>query len=172
MSPALRSSSPPPNRSRPRHSPNPNSSSFHLNNLPRFHPAVYQSSPKSSKSKQIHHQPPSPLQSRPQPSRIPSGSREALRQYRELVASMAAASRNATPSISVPKPSKPRLDPLGSPGPVTPLALEDEDLEGGYFAGQGGVHGGVRPEELMQKLIQRENERIAMQNGVREKSMR
>ncbi|KAI0447187.1 hypothetical protein F4803DRAFT_558875 [Xylaria telfairii] len=41
------------------------------------------------------------------------------------------------------KPSKPRLVPLGSPGPVTPMELEGSDV--GYL----GVHGGIgAPAEL------------------------
>jgi hypothetical protein len=78
--------------------------------------------------------------------------------------------------VSSTKPSAPRLDPLGSPGPVTPLALEEE---GGYLAAGemngsngsmlGGQAGGPPP-ELVEKLIQRESERIASQKSGRKEN--
>ncbi|KKZ65720.1 hypothetical protein EMCG_08478 [[Emmonsia] crescens] len=178
MSPSLRPNSPPPSRSRTRMPPK-QKHSIQLANLPRFHPAVYQ-----SVSNVPHHQTPSsPLQQRPaQPYRIPSGSRDALRQYRDLVAGVALTPRGSSASSSTSgsiKPSKPRLDPLGSPGPVTPLALEEEDEdggEGGYFvagAASGSPlpdsssrnHdvGAVSPRELVERLIQREAERLGSQ---------
>jgi hypothetical protein len=100
----------------PQHSPKPDH--LHLGNLPRFHPAVYQS-PNNSPNNQP--------QQRSYGYRVSSGtSRDALRQYRELVAASVALPRNGpTPGFS--KPSAPRLDPLGSPGPVTPLALEEAE---------------------------------------------
>ncbi|PGH04820.1 hypothetical protein GX51_03306 [Blastomyces parvus] len=175
MSPALRPNSPPPSRSRVRMSPKPKHS-IHLGNLPRFHPAVYQSA-----SNAPHNQPPSPLQQRPaQPYRIPSGSRDALAllQYRDLVAGVTLTPRGSSTSAGT-KPSKPRLDPLGSPGPVTPLALEGD--EGGYFvAGASSSppsdsparnHSGpVSPRELVEKLIQRETERLASQGSSRKEN--
>lgn len=78
--------------------------------LPRFHPAIYQSPQNGSRS----------------PSHASSGSssRDALRHYRELIES-----NMMTPSgqqlSSASGPSAPRLDPLRSPGPVTPLTLEE-----------------------------------------------
>lgn len=83
---------------------------FNLGSLPRFHPAVYQP---SSPSHSTGAQPPSPRQSRQSTYR--TGSRDMMWQYRELV--------EGTHS----GPSAPRLDPLVSPGPVTPLALEAGD---------------------------------------------
>lgn len=179
---------------RPSHNNNKSNRSFHLNNLPRFHPAVYQSqSMAATTSNQAPQQPTSsPLaqqqyhynnnnnnnnhhpQRPAQPSRMPSASRDALRQYRDLIAGVALTPRGTTGSISS-KPSKPRLDPLGSPGPVTPLALEDE---GGYLvAGEKGLptnndHHAARgssssmsADELVQNLIKRENERIRGQES-------
>jgi hypothetical protein len=108
----------------PQNSPKPGP--FHLNNLPRFHPAVYQS-PNTTPNEPL----PSPaLSPRSHGYRQPSGStRDALRQYRELIAGVAPLRNIASGGSS--KPSKPRLDPLGSPGPVTPLALEEAD---GYLS--------------------------------------
>ncbi|KAG5304323.1 hypothetical protein I7I50_11372 [Histoplasma capsulatum G186AR] len=168
MSPSLRPKSPPPSRNRARMSPKPNHS-IQLANLPRFHPAVYQST-----SNTLANQPPSPLQQRPaQPYRIPSGSRDALRQYRDLVAGVTLTPRGSSTTSSSMKPSKPRLDPLGSPGPVTPLALEEN--EGGYFVAgasrspppdsnaRNHNNGPVSPRELVEKLIQRETEKLGSQ---------
>lgn len=51
----------------------------------------------------------------------------------------------------------PRLAPLGSPGPVTPLELEGE---GGFFVagarGAGSQREGVNSNELVEKLIEEE----------------
>lgn len=151
----------------------------HLSNLPRFHPAVYQSSNPVSTSSQSN-APPSPSVQQPQqqqrPSsqsyRVPSASREALRQYRELVASVALTPRSNPPTIYT-KPSTPQLDPLGSPGPVTPLALEDSDnyLVAGEMQTSNGTpflsEGSGPSPELVEKLIQRESERLSHQQSGR-----
>ncbi|PKY05084.1 hypothetical protein P168DRAFT_296761 [Aspergillus campestris IBT 28561] len=61
--------------------------------------------------------------------RTPSaGSRDPVRQYREMMEGVSAYRPPSRPLS--PSPSAPRLDPLCSPGPVTPLVLEDA---GGYF---------------------------------------
>ncbi|KAJ5124487.1 uncharacterized protein N7515_008312 [Penicillium bovifimosum] len=112
MSPR-RSNSPQPSRSRAQ---NPakakQTQNFHLGSLPRFHPAVYQS---SNTSHNPTAQPPSPRQSRQPTYRTAAGSRDMMWQYRELIESTHQG------------PSAPRLNPLVSPGPVTPLALEAGD---------------------------------------------
>lgn len=142
MSPR-RSNSPQPSRSRtqPQQKSKP-TQSFHLGSLPRFHPAVYGSNTTSHPAAQ----PSSSRQSR-QPYRTAAGSRDMMWQFRELI--------EGTHS----GPSAPRLEPLVSPGPVTPLALEAGD----YLA-----HGSVSnasertprdskqsgpPPELVEKLI-------------------
>lgn len=109
---------------------------MNLGNLPRFHPAVYQS-PNSTPNASL-----SPNTSNHHPRsfgyRVASGgsgsSREALRQYRELVAASVSLSRNASSSSDA-EISAPRLDPLGSPGPVTPLALEEAES---YLSARSG----------------------------------
>lgn len=112
MSPR-RSNSPQPTRSRAQ---NPvkakQTQAFHLGSLPRFHPAMYQS---SSTSHNTTAQPPSPHQSRQPTYRTAAGSRDMMWQYREFIEGVHQG------------PSAPRLDPLVSPGPVTPLALEAGD---------------------------------------------
>lgn len=71
---------------------------------------------------------------------------------------MAAAVRASSPGRGgADKPLSPRLAPLGSPGPVTPLELEGE--EGYMVAGakrEGGVGGEV---ELVESLIRDEARR-------------
>ncbi|KAJ5967577.1 hypothetical protein N7501_003825 [Penicillium viridicatum] len=145
MSPR-RSNSPQPTRSRTQNpSKTKQTQNFHLGSLPRFHPAVYQS---SSTSHNATAQPPSPRQSRQPTYRTAAGSRDMMWQYREFIEGVHQG------------PSAPRLDPLVSPGPVTPLALEAGD----YLA-----HGSMNntsertprdvpknsgpPAELVEKLI-------------------
>ncbi|EEH18280.1 hypothetical protein PABG_00843 [Paracoccidioides brasiliensis Pb03] len=166
MSPSLRPNSSPPSFSHSRVSPKPKQH-IHLGNLPRFHPAVYQSTSNNS------HRPPSPLQQRPtQPYRIPPGSRDVLRQYCDFVAGVSLNPRNSSSSAGM-KPSKPRLDPLGSPGPVTPLALEEEN-KGGYFdagsANSPNCSATVSPQKLVEKLIQHDSERLGSQDSSRKEN--
>lgn len=149
MSPR-RSSSPQPSRSRTQN-PAKSMSGFHLGSMPRFHPAVYQAGPTSHA---VTAQPPSPRQSRQQTYRTTSGSRDGMRQYREFLES------------SHQSPSAPRLDPLRSPGPVTPLALEAGDyLAAGSInmadrpsRDNASQHSGPPP-DLLEKIIARENEK-------------
>ncbi|PWY75113.1 hypothetical protein BO70DRAFT_259649, partial [Aspergillus heteromorphus CBS 117.55] len=152
MSPAGRPASPQPTRARPQ---NNKPTTFQLGSLPRFHPAVYQSGGSSPS------QPSSPRQSR-QIGFRPSSSRDNAWQYRELVEGT---TLSKTPSGTLsPSPSAPRLDPLLSPGPVTPLMLEEA---GGYLASGTSnssdfsrdlSHSGPAP-DLVDCLIARETER-------------
>ncbi|CAL5866374.1 uncharacterized protein PFLUO_LOCUS582 [Penicillium psychrofluorescens] len=158
MSPR-RSTSPPPPRSLPQNQGK-SVPGFPLGSLPRFHPAVYQS---SSTAHNATGQPMSPRQSRQHHAyRTPTGSRDVMWQYRDWM-------DNGSPG-----PSAPRLDPLRSPGPVTPLALEDAQ---GYFVSSGSAkaaaerasrepvnkQSGPSP-ELVEKLLARENERTRQKN--------
>lgn len=179
MSPTLQTNPPSPSassahsRSRMRQSKPQNPSSFHLGSLPRFHPAVYQSPATASSGPAPQLQTSSPsattspnLQQFAHTYRIPPNTRDTLRQYRDLVAGITLTPRGSVSSAST-KPSKPKLAPLGSPGPVTPLALEEEENEGYLIAGAMGVAADGReaqsmpPQELLEQLIQRERERIA-----------
>lgn len=126
---------------------------FHLDSLPRFHPAVYQS---SSTAHGVGSQPPSsPRSSRQHTYRTTAGSREGKWAYPDFLES----SHHQNPSA-------PRLDPLRSPGPVTPLALESGDY---LTAGSSkpndrsardnpSQHSGPAP-DLVERLIARENEK-------------
>ncbi|KAJ2994392.1 hypothetical protein NUW58_g1572 [Xylaria curta] len=86
-------------------------------------------------------------------SRHESEAKRRLQQYqRDMMAQAAIALNRGTTNeaaldsirsygfSSMMKPSKPRLVPLGSPGPVTPMQLEGSDV--GYLE----VHGGARTE--------------------------
>lgn len=163
ISASARSVSPKPTRTRLQSSSK-TTPNFHLGSLPRFHPAVYQASNNSS----IPTQPPSPRQLRQQSHRSAQNHREALWQYRELIESVMLPQ---TPSGSAsPSPSAPRLDPLRSPGPVTPLALEET---GGYllsgtlsaseYSSPDASEAAPAP-ELVEKLIAREQERARQSN--------
>ncbi|KAI9678063.1 MAG: hypothetical protein M1817_006007 [Caeruleum heppii] len=117
-----------------------------LGNLPRFHPANFPS---------IDADPASTPQQQSQ--RQPSDAQRRLQMYqRELVASATRVVRaGASPRE---RPTSPRLNPLGSPGPVTPLALEEE--AGYLMAGASAAQS--RP------LMDASNEREAAEGTIRE----
>ncbi|KAJ5925511.1 hypothetical protein N7454_008150 [Penicillium verhagenii] len=150
MSPR-RPSSPQPSRSSRAQPSSKAIPAFQLGILPRFHPAVYQPSPTSHT---VTAQPPSPRQSRQTHGyRTTSGSRDVKFQYRDLL------------DGSTQGPSAPRLDPLLSPGPVTPFALEAGDyLAAGSIAKERALRDATNqhvgpPPELVEKLIAREKEK-------------
>lgn len=99
----MSASSPSSQSSQPRSQNTKSVPSFHLGNLPRFHPAFYQ-----------------PATSGAQPAA-----------YRQSSGDSSGTGSSRMTGQPSPSPSAPRLDPLRSPGPVTPLVLEDE---GGYLA--------------------------------------
>ncbi|KAL9596942.1 MAG: hypothetical protein Q9219_005453 [cf. Caloplaca sp. 3 TL-2023] len=96
--------------------------------LPPFHPANYESSHPSPRHVARHvgtsH------------SRQPSEAQKSLQRYqRDLVINATRSATRYTTRSPVVRPNSPRLDPLGSPGPVTPLTLEEQS---DYFlAGPG-----------------------------------
>lgn len=130
-----------------------------LSSLPRFHPANFplNDSP-SSASPRIS----SRHQSAQYTPRRLSAAQVKLQQYqRDLIAIAARSSRAVISPTAGVKPSPPRLHPLGSPGPVTPMMLEGQ---GDYLlAGTGGVNSKMSPvmdgREMVEKMIQQENER-------------
>ncbi|THC88770.1 hypothetical protein EYZ11_011783 [Aspergillus tanneri] len=150
MSPSGRSS-PQPTRARPQNTSK-SAPTFHLGNLPRFHPAVYQPSTSS--------------QNLPGQQHIyrTSSSRDPVWQYRELVEGPTISKAPSRPLS--PSPSAPRLDPLRSPGPVTPLALEDANsylmsgapASSDIMASRDHKHSDPTP-DVVERLIARENER-------------
>ncbi|KAI9850504.1 MAG: hypothetical protein M1838_005568 [Thelocarpon superellum] len=94
-----------------------NKNAMKLTSLPRYHPAVYQS-PSSSGSGA------GAIQSQ----LLPSDAATRLHQYQRDLANNAVAART---SMGGHRPDSPQLAPLGSPGPVTPLLLEEKD---GYLS--------------------------------------
>ncbi|KAB8072748.1 hypothetical protein BDV29DRAFT_176806 [Aspergillus leporis] len=160
MSPSARPSSPQPPRSRAQNSAK-SAPAIHLSNLPRFHPAIFQASSGSQG------QPPSPRQPRQSSYRTSSGPRDPVWQYQDYMDTMTLS--KTPPRPLSPSPSAPRLDPLLSPGPVTPLALEEAS---GYLISGASTSSTLSAREnssgpapdLVERLIARENER-ARQNA-------
>lgn len=127
-----------------------------LKSLPRFHPANYESSSSSTDT--------TPRPSRPgtaQPHfRQVSDAQKKLQQYqRDVVANATRAASLAISPTTPVNPAPARLNPLGSPGPVTPLALEsggDYLLAGGLGSPDAQID---RGRALVQRLVEKENER-------------
>jgi hypothetical protein len=126
-----------------------------LQGLPKFHPANYQNVSASSSQNTSSSSTPQSMGANVGMTPVPSNrgysdAQRALHLYqREVI------SRSQSGTITSSKPISPRLDPLGSPGPVTPLMLEEQ---GGYMiAGmrQGGVGspGGIQEQEIIERLI-------------------
>ncbi|KAI9784596.1 MAG: hypothetical protein M1839_001818 [Geoglossum umbratile] len=123
------------------------SGALKLASLPRFHPANYQSQNTSSGF--------TPVTAAGGAPRHYSDAQLQLHQYqRELIAN---ATRGKT-SLGYARPVSPRLLPLGSPGPVTPLMLEEE---GGYLvagaSNQNSVLGESGQKDLVERLIREES---------------
>lgn len=163
MSPSGRSSSPKPGLSQVQNTGK-SAPGFQLGDLPRFHPAVYQS---SGSSQAQTGQPPSPRQTRQNAYRPAAASRDPVSQYREFVEGVVLQKPVSRPLS--PGPAAPRLNPLNSPGPVTPLALEEA---GGYLAAGASsrpemssrdIQSSVPAPDMRDRLTARENERVRQQ---------
>lgn len=127
---------------------------LHLTSLPRFHPANYQlAEPGPTATLRV------PRSSNPQ--RQGSDVSQQLHQYRRDLVDSATMSARSLLSPKLSKPSPPRLHPLGSPGPVTPLMLEGQDdyLMGGSAASPRSVTAS-EGRELVDRLIREEQNRI------------
>ncbi|KAI9761256.1 MAG: hypothetical protein M4579_001176 [Chaenotheca gracillima] len=141
------------------------SGSLKLGNLPRFHPAKFQSSSTQSSTASTPTSAANSHLTTPQHQhnrRFSDASRQLQNYQRELVANATRAARNVSTS-SFHEPDSPRLNPLGSPGPVTPLALESGDGE--YLAagltpkGRSALRDGRAGEaqaDLVERLIEEE----------------
>lgn len=127
---------------------------LHLTSLPRFHPANYQSAESSHAA--IHRGARSSV-----PQRQGSEASQQLHQYRRDLVDSATMSARSLLSPKLSKPSPPRLHPLGSPGPVTPLMLEGQDdyLMGGSATSPQPVTA-IEGRELVDRLIREEHDRI------------
>lgn len=91
----------------------------------------------------------------PQHARKKSDIKKKLQQYqKDLVEQAATAARM---SISGVKPASPRLLPLNSPGPITPMELEED---AGYLAeGANGTAQSLSLQELVGKMSRAAEER-------------
>ncbi|KAL0253025.1 hypothetical protein SLS55_010475 [Diplodia seriata] len=152
----------------PRFRPASGSSNLRLPSLPRFHPANFPSSSSSSAATTPNTNPNSP-QPPPSPRSQQKQYSEAQRQLyvyqRELIAN---ATRNmATGS----KPASPRLNPLGSPGPVTPLELEGQG--GDYLTAGAKAAGNLcdSRNDLVEKLLHDEVRRVGQMSPSRPTSV-
>ncbi|KAF2757726.1 hypothetical protein EJ05DRAFT_398700 [Pseudovirgaria hyperparasitica] len=130
-----------------------------LPSLPRFHPANFPSNQNSSASNTpptVSNTPTAPVSPRMQHKQYSDAQRQLYIYQRELIAANA---RNHK-SADGPDPASPRLCPLGSPGPVTPLELEQQQHAGGYFlAGTGAPPTKTSQNDLVEKLIREEAQR-------------
>ncbi|KAJ8607946.1 hypothetical protein MRB53_039950 [Persea americana] len=131
--------------------------------LPRFHPANFPSSHHSSMQSTPESQSPQSLApvSPRAPQRMYSDAQKQL--YFHQREMLATALRASSPSQAG-RPTSPRLVPLGSPGPVTPLELEGD--EGYLLAGVrlSGKKDGRAPDELVQQMIMDETRRLHARN--------
>ncbi|MCJ1301613.1 hypothetical protein MMC08_004414 [Hypocenomyce scalaris] len=168
LSPTMASSTTP---SQSRHSnPRRAAQTLQLPALPRYHPSNYErATPSLSQSSNASHPSATHRSSArsPQPhQRQPSDAQQKLHQYqRDLITSAMRVPRSVAPSAnSTTRPVSPRLNPLGSPGPVTPMMLEEQGdylLAGtqsrGLSPGPGGLgEGGQR--DLVERLIRAGND--------------
>lgn len=126
--------------------------SLRLPSLPRFHPAnfpsahsSYQSTPDDAGAINA------PLSPRTHQKMYSDAQKQLLIHHREHIA----AARAHSPSAE--KPNSPRLAPLGSPGPVTPLELEGD----GYLVAgaETSDKAGASHQELIERLIREEARR-------------
>lgn len=132
-----------------------NSNSLKLPSLPRFHPSNFASTHSSLQPTPDSGQasPQAPLSPRqPHHRTISDAQKQLLAYQREMVS---AAARSSTP-VQLDGPESPRLMPMGSPGPVTPLQLESE--EGGYLAVgvDSPANQAIESHELVERLVTEE----------------
>ncbi|KAL8942865.1 MAG: hypothetical protein Q9216_001408 [Gyalolechia sp. 2 TL-2023] len=124
--------------------------------LPPFHPANYESRTSSSR---IPSHPGSAAHDR----QTSDTQRKIQRYQRDIVLSATRTGILNTGKSPLARPSSPRLNPLGSPGPVTPLMLEGQD---DYFlAGPGTASRSALKEserrDMADRLIAAERDRLS-----------
>lgn len=128
------------------------SGSLKLPGLPRFHPANFpsQNSGAANTPSSGIGSPQPPLSPRIQSKHYSEAQRQLYLYQRDLVST--AKGR----SYSNHKPASPRLMPLGSPGPVTPLELEGQ---GGDYLLAAASTKGASPSEIVDTIIREEAKR-------------
>jgi len=128
--------------------------SLRLPSLPRFHPANFPSKHSSAANTPVTgpNSPQSPVSPRTQQKQYSEAQKQLYLYQRELVTSASRSGRGAPG----PKPTSPRLIPIGSPGPVTPLELEGKD---GYLMAGASASESTSQSDLVDKLIREEAKR-------------
>ncbi|EME50015.1 hypothetical protein DOTSEDRAFT_68765 [Dothistroma septosporum NZE10] len=127
--------------------------SLKLPSLPRFHPANFPSSSQTTPDGTASPQP--PVSPRAHQRMYSDAQKQLYFNQREM---LSAAARGTSPSQAG-KPTSPRLQPLGSPGPVTPLELEAE--EGYLLAGARSTSKDTASSaQLVERLIREETRRL------------
>ncbi len=133
-----------------------NTNSLKLPSLPRFHPANFPSSHSSAQptpDASAAGSPQPPVSPRTHQGVYSDVQRHLISYQREMVT----AARASSP-VQADNPVSPRLAPLGSPGPVTPLELEGG--EGYLMAGiRSSAQGSVPSEEMVERMINEESAR-------------
>lgn len=131
-----------------------NTNTLKLPALPRFHPANFQSTNSSTVNTPDSNvgSPQPPASPRTHQRVISDAQKQLLYYQREMIS---VAHRSSTPT-QMDNPASPRLAPMGSPGPVTPLELEAEDEYLSAGARSSGRTDAVQPDELVHKLIEEE----------------
>lgn len=141
-----------------------NTTSLKLPSLPRYHPANFpsgHSSVQTTPDGTSLGSPQAPLSPRAHQRVVSDAQKHLFAYQRDMI------SRAQSPG-GLDKPTSPRLEPLGSPGPVTPLELEGD---GGYLVagarhGPGESQTGEGRNELVEKLIREETRQQRGGDGV------
>lgn len=136
---------------KPHHHSAQRAQNLHLPGLPRFHPANFPDSPTAISPLSAVDSPQPPTISPRQQYRQVSDAQQ--RHHYLYPRELAAYSRpggsplSASSGLRTSRPNSPRLDPLGSPGPVTPFELED---------GEGYLSSTSRPAEELSAMNKEE----------------
>ncbi|KAL8733875.1 MAG: hypothetical protein Q9166_001863 [cf. Caloplaca sp. 2 TL-2023] len=122
--------------------------------LPALHPANYESrnsSPRTSR-------PPTSSHGR----QVPDAQKKLQQYQRDLVINFTRNAVRNNGKSPVAQPNSPRLDPLGSPGPITPLMLEGQSdyFLSGSRKGSTSASKGSERREIVERMIGVERERI------------
>ncbi|KAF2122774.1 hypothetical protein BDV96DRAFT_639342 [Lophiotrema nucula] len=128
--------------------------SLRLPSLPRFHPANFPSSQNSSAAvtpRTGPNSPQPPLSPRAYHQQYSEAQRQMFALQRELMSGQPRQAR--APGA---KPTSPRLIPMGSPGPVTPLELET--AEGYLTAGVSSTDAASHVDKLIREEARRRGE--------------
>ncbi|KAF2262847.1 hypothetical protein CC78DRAFT_582173 [Lojkania enalia] len=161
LSPRMDSLAIPSQARRPRPTPHHRQSSsgtaasLRLPSLPRFHPANFPSSQDSSAAATPRtgpNSPQPPLSPHTYHKQYAEAQRQMYLYQRELMATTTARQNRSQNA----KPTSPRLIPMGSPGPVTPLELET--AEGYLTAGVSSADAASHVDKLIREEAARRGE--------------